>query len=102
MSEVHPVAILSYYSTLFNVALCAATKSSESLNRHAAVDEDVNGVVGLLQPKSLVPRSARTGQCSPGSEMLTLRQFLQEANQESESSVGKLSLAKVSIKDAAF
>ncbi|XP_076464558.1 uncharacterized protein LOC143296482 [Babylonia areolata] len=61
------------------------SKSTENLNKDPGVEDDLDGGFRTLSPTPLVPRGERPrGRMSPGSEMLTLEQFLKEANKEAE------------------
>lgn len=61
-----------------------AAKSTENLSKDPGMDDDLEaGFRTPLSPTPLVPRGPTRGRMSPGSEMLTLEQFLKEANRES-------------------
>ena len=63
----------------------AGTKSTENLSKEAGLEEDVDAGFRKLSPMPLVPRGEPLrGRRSPGSEMLTLEQFLKEANKDAE------------------
>ena len=63
----------------------AGAKSTENLNRDPGVDDEFDGGFRTLSPTPLVPRGERArGRMSPGSEMLTLEQFLKEANKDAD------------------
>ena len=60
-----------------------AAKSTENLSKDSNGDDEVESGFGrTLSPTPMVARSAADGRKSPGSEMLTLEQFLKEANKE--------------------
>ncbi|XP_070181839.1 girdin-like isoform X2 [Littorina saxatilis] len=81
ISTLIPHAAVGHYITL-SISFQGA-KSTENLSKDPGVEDEVDGGFRTLSPLPLVPRGEpQRGRKSPGSEMLTLEQFLREANKE--------------------
>ncbi|KAK7506972.1 hypothetical protein BaRGS_00001823 [Batillaria attramentaria] len=67
-----------------SVSRIRGAKSTEDLSKDVVGDDEMEGGFRTLSPTPLPVLRGRGGRASPGSEMLTLEQFLKEANREAE------------------